>query len=106
MYTRQMSVSYVRNKLLSDRKRKRRANAEEPPPLSGFGQPAVYVPLVGQVVQDAVVGQGSQFGVDCALPLLPAALITVLLRLLALILLALLITALVALHLRAEKQKT
>lgn len=46
----------------------------EAAPLSGFGYSAVYICLVGQVVQDAVVSQRCQSGVNRILPLLPAAL--------------------------------
>lgn len=69
-------------------------------PLSGFGQSAVYIPLVRQVVQDTVVGQRCQFGVNCTLPLLPAALVPIFLRLI--LHLALLIAAFITLNLWTE----
>lgn len=69
-------------------------------PLSGFGQSAVYIPLVGQIVQDTVVSKRRQFGVDGSLSLCPAALLTFFLRLLLFIIhLTLRITAFIALKL-------
>lgn len=69
-------------------------------PLSGFGESAVYIPLVRQVVQDTVVGQWCQFGVNCALPFIPAAPVPIFLRLLLFIFhLTLLIAAFITLNL-------
>ena len=64
--------------------------------LSGFGKSAVYIPLVGQVVQHAVVSQRNQLGIEGSLLLFPVLLFLLLLSL------ALLVAAFIFLHLQNE----
>lgn len=76
--------------------------------LSGFRQSAVYIPLVGQVIQNTVVSQWRQFGVDCSLSVLPAALLPFFLRLIIIffiIHLTFFITTFITLHLFKRKAR-
>lgn len=70
--------------------------------LSGFRQSAVYIPLVGQVVQNTVFRERLQLGIDGTISVLPAAPVPVILSLL--LLLTFLITPFITLHLRKKKK--
>lgn len=70
--------------------------------LSGFRQSAVYIPLVGQVVQNTVFRERLQLGIDGTISVLPAAPVPVILRLLLLFFLTLLITPFITLNLRKK----